>query len=203
MERNDDLIGGSTGGLGNSSSSPSFGGSSAGSMGGSSMGSGSLADTDTFGTAGTSGTTGSGLGDQSQGRLQNAKGVATEKFGQAKDAVTSGLSTAKEKASTLNSTLADKLEAGANKLRQGAQGSGSPYAPSAGIGGAAALSSDSQQMGQLGTRAADALQGTANFLREGDLKSSIEEQVRTNPARTLFVALGVGYLLGKALRSDR
>ena len=108
------------------------------------------------------------------------------------------------KASTGSATLADKLEQGAEKLRQSAQGgSGSPYAPSTGIGGAAALSGDNAQMGQLGTRAADALQGTANFLREGDIKASIEEQVRTNPARTLLVALGVGYVLGKALRSDR
>ncbi len=36
-----------------------------------------------------------------------------------------------------------------------------------------------------------------------DLKATIENQVRTNPARTLFIAVGVGYLLGKALRSDR
>ena len=188
MERNDDLTNttGGTGGLGNSSTSPSFG--SAGSTG-----------------AGAGyGASGSGMGagtEDATSRMQNAKDVASEKFGQAKSAVTSGLGTVKEKASTLNTSLADKLEAGANKLRQGA-GSGSPYAPSTGIDGAASLSSDAGT-GQLGVKAADALQGTANFLREGDLKASIEQQVRTNPARTLLVALGVGYVLGKALRNDR
>ena len=38
------------------------------------------------------------------------------------------------------------------------------------------------------------------FLRIGDVKEMLEEQVRTNPARTLLIALGVGYLLGKAIR---
>ena len=196
MERNDDLTNttGGIGGLGNSSSSPSFG--SAGSTG---AGAG-------FGTSGSgmgAGSSGMGSGgsEDATSRMQNAKEVASEKFGQAKSAVSSGLGTVKEKASTLNTSIADKLEAGANKLRQNA-GSGSPYAPSTGIDGAAALSSD-QGAGQLGAKAADALQGTANFLREGDLKASIEQQVRTNPARTLLVALGVGYVLGKALRSDR
>jgi hypothetical protein len=32
------------------------------------------------------------------------------------------------------------------------------------------------------------------------MKEMLEEQVRTNPARTLLIALGVGYLLGKAIR---
>ncbi|CAA9305599.1 MAG: hypothetical protein AVDCRST_MAG40-647 [uncultured Gemmatimonadaceae bacterium] len=212
MERNDDLTN-TTGSLGNSSTSPNFG--SAGSVG---SGSGMSAGASDVGSGMGSGMgSGAGSSGSSAGRAQSAKDAATEKlgqarevaadkFGQAKTAVSSGLSTAKDKASTLNASLADKLEAGANKLRQNATASGSPYAPSVGIDGAAALSSSgtsSDQMGQLGTRAADALQGTANFLREGDVKASIEQQVRTNPARTLLVALGVGYVLGKALRSNR
>ncbi len=183
MERNDDLTNttSGTGSLGNSSASPSFG--SAGSTSGLGAGMGATAD-------------------DAASKMQQAKDTAANKFGQAKDAVASGLGTAKEKASNLSATLADKLDAGADKLRSSAQGSGSPYAPSTGIAGAAALEGDNR-MGQLGTKGADALQATANFLREGDLKASIEEQVRTNPARTLLVALGVGYVLGKALRSDR
>jgi hypothetical protein len=190
MERNDDLTNttSGTGSLGSSSTSPNFGSTSTGAAG----------NYDTGLSAGS----GSDAASDASGRVQQAKDVASEKFGQAKDAVSSGLGTVKEKASNLNASLADKLEAGAEKLRQSSQGSGSPYAPSTGIGGAAALEGDAR-MGQLGTKAADALQGTANFLREGDLKSSIEEQVRTNPARTLLVALGVGYVLGKALRNDR
>jgi hypothetical protein len=184
MERNDDLTNttGGAGGFGNSSTSPSYG--SAGSTSGLGAGMGATAD-------------------DAASKMDKAKDTASAKFGQAKEAVTSGLGTAKEKASNLSASLADKLDAGAEKLRQSAQGgSGSPYAPSTGIGGVAALEGDNR-MGQLGTKGADALQATANFLREGDLKASIEEQVRTNPARTLLVALGVGYVLGKALRSDR
>ena len=194
MERNDDLTNttSGTGCLGNSSTSPNFGST------------GSTGSTGGYGAASSgSGMGGSGMGagtDDASSRMQNAKDMAADKFGQAKSAVSSGLGTVKEKASTLNTTLADKLEAGANKLRQG--GSGSAYAPSTGIDGSAALSSD-QGTSQLGVKAADAMQSTATFLREGDLKASIEQQVRTNPARTLLVALGVGYVLGKALRSDR
>lgn len=192
MERNDDLTN-TTGGLGNSSTSPNFGGTG-------SMGSGMSEG------ASDTGSRVQNAKDTAADKFGQAKDVAADKFGQAKSAVSSGLGTAKEKASTLNASLADKLEAGANKLRQSTAGSGSPYAPSVGIDGSAALSSagtSNEAVGQLGTRAADALQGTANFLREGDIKASIEEQVRTNPARTLLVALGVGYVLGKALRGSR
>ena len=45
--------------------------------------------------------------------------------------------------------------------------------------------------------------GTADWLRNGDLKGDIEHQVKENPGRTLLIALGVGYLLGKAFRGNR
>jgi hypothetical protein len=45
------------------------------------------------------------------------------------------------------------------------------------------------------------MEKTASFLRgEGDLKSAVEEQVRTAPGRTLLIAVGLGYVLGKAIR---
>ena len=47
---------------------------------------------------------------------------------------------------------------------------------------------------------AEGMDATAKWLREGDLKETVQEQARSNPGRTLLVALGVGYLLGKALR---
>ena len=55
-------------------------------------------------------------------------------------------------------------------------------------------------MAALTNRLAGGMQGTADMLRNGDLKGSIETQVRENPARTLLIAVGVGYLLGKALK---
>jgi hypothetical protein len=55
-------------------------------------------------------------------------------------------------------------------------------------------------MAAVTNRIAGGLQGTADFLREGDLQASVEKQVREHPARTLLVAAGLGYLIGKALK---
>ena len=119
-------------------------------------------------------------------RLSQAKGMASERLGQVR-----------EKAGELKTTLADKLEAGATSLRN----QGGPQLAGVGADGSAAAAND--PMARLSGPAADAMQKTAEFLRDGDLKATIENQVRTNPARTLLIAVGVGYLLGKALRSDR
>ena len=47
------------------------------------------------------------------------------------------------------------------------------------------------------------MEAGANWLRNADLnkiRDSIEQQVKEKPAQSLLIALGVGYLLGKALR---
>jgi hypothetical protein len=47
------------------------------------------------------------------------------------------------------------------------------------------------------------MQSSAEWLRDADmdkLKQGVEQQVKEHPARTLLVALGAGYLLGKAFR---
>ena len=150
---------------------------------------------------GTSGST-SGFGQEQGGTSGGASAGAsagtsgmTDRLQQGKEAVTDKLGQVREKASDLKSTLADKLEAGANSLRERGQSGQLAGA----MGGATAGVSD-ERMQQLSGSAANALQSTATFLREGDLQQSIEEQVRTNPGRTLLIALGVGYMLGKALR---
>jgi hypothetical protein len=43
---------------------------------------------------------------------------------------------------------------------------------------------------------------SADWLRNGDLRADIERQVRENPGRTLLIALGLGYVLGKAFRNN-
>jgi hypothetical protein len=151
------------GGLGASSGGGEWGASQVGGQGGASAGSAGIAD-----------------------RLNQAKGMASERLGQAR-----------EKAGELKSTLADKLEAGASSLRS----QGGPQLAGMSADGSATAASD--PMARLSGPAADAMQKTAEFLRDGDLKATLENQVRTNPARTLLIAVGVGYLLGKALRSDR
>ena len=52
-------------------------------------------------------------------------------------------------------------------------------------------------------RVAGGMDATADWLRDADLdglRASIETQVKEHPGRTLLIAAGVGYLLGKALR---
>ena len=144
---------------------------------------------------GESGQPGGGLGS----RLGSARDTAADKLGQARTAATERLGQVREKASELKSTLADKLDAGASSLRQQGHG-GSAQLTGVGIEGTTAGSTSNDQLARFATPAADAMERTAQFLREGDLKATIENQVRTNPARTLLIAVGVGYLLGKALR---
>ena len=43
---------------------------------------------------------------------------------------------------------------------------------------------------------------SADWLRTGDLKADIERQVRENPGRSLLIAIGLGYVLGKAFRNN-
>jgi hypothetical protein len=47
------------------------------------------------------------------------------------------------------------------------------------------------------------MQSSAEWLRDADLeklKQGVEQQVKEHPARSLLVALGAGYLIGKVLR---
>lgn len=134
-----------------------------------------------LGSAGST-TGGAGGAASLHDRLGTAREMAGERLGQAK-----------EKATQLKATLADRLEAGASSLRQPQGGQ-----QLAGANGATAESNP--QLAQLRTTGADAMQKTAEFLRTGDLKTTVEEQMRTNPGRTLLIAVGLGYVLGKAIR---
>jgi hypothetical protein len=47
------------------------------------------------------------------------------------------------------------------------------------------------------------MKSSADWIRDADLdklKDGVAKQVKEHPARTLLVALGAGFLLGKALR---
>ena len=169
------------GGAGQSGTGNETFGGTTGGFGASSGGVGGTQGSD-FGSAGGTGGATSGA-DQAAGRFNKGKDAVSEKLGQAR-----------EKAGELKMTLADKLEAGAEKLRQ--RGQSGLYA-GAGAGGTVATDA---RMAELGGTLADGLQGTADFLRDGDLKESVEKQVKEHPGRTLLIALGVGYVLGKAFR---
>jgi predicted extracellular nuclease len=103
----------------------------------------------------------------------------------------------KQKASTIPSMLADGLEAGALALRQN-----KPAATSASNGSSVSVASDSS-IATVTDTIADGMQSSAQWLRDADLdklKTGVEKQVKEHPARSLLVALGAGYLIGKALR---
>jgi hypothetical protein len=143
--------------------------------------------------------------ERSDGAEQNA-GSGTDQtsnasFGETQssgmsDRVKNVGSAIKEKASGIPSIIADGLEAGANALRQNRPASGSTD------GSSVAVSSDSSISAVTDTLATG-MQSSADWLRDADLeklKAGVEQQVKEHPARSLLVALGAGYLIGKALR---
>lgn len=142
--------------------------------------------------------TSSGMGDgtaQSSGladRARGAVGSAGERLGE----VGSSL---RDRAGTAKDSLANVLEAGAERLR--ARSGDGAMAASSVSGGSTAVADD--RMTQVTTRVASGMDGAAEWLRDADLnnlKSSVEQQVKDHPGRTLLIAVGLGYMLGKALR---
>ena len=112
------------------------------------------------------------------------------------DRVKSVASSVKGKAAAIPSMLADGLEAGAEALRH--------RRPSAsGSDGSALVITNDSSITAVTDTLATGMQSSAEWLRDADLdklKQGVEKQVKEHPARTLLVALGAGYLIGKALR---
>lgn len=110
--------------------------------------------------------------------------------------------------------LADALSSGAEKLRERSARSSSDAASKdtsaatfAGVtgGGTVSVETDAGGGAQVTERVAGGMDTAANWLREADidgLKQGIERQVTEHPGRTLLIAAGVGYLLGRAFRKD-
>jgi hypothetical protein len=150
-------------------------------------------------TGSTNGSIGAGSADQ--GVADRARNIA----GSAQDKLADVGSTVRERAGHMKDSLADALDAGADKLRQRAAANAvttTDTLAGATSSGSTAISSDGR-MSQVNNRVAGGMSATADWLRDADLegmKSGIERQVKEHPGRTLLVAVGVGYLLGKALR---
>ena len=103
----------------------------------------------------------------------------------------------------MKNSLADALTSGADKLRHRGTSSGSTaqYA-GATDAGTVGVESDGRTT-QVTNKVASGMDATADWLRDADLaglRTSIEGQVKEHPGRTLLIAAGLGYLLGKALR---
>ena len=108
----------------------------------------------------------------------------------------------REGAGNLKNTIADALESGAERLRQQGAGGGQ-VAGAAATGGSATMVGEDNRLAKTGNQIAGGMQGAADWLRDADLdglKSGLERQVKEHPGRTLAVAVGLGYLLGKAIR---
>lgn len=180
MERNfNDTFGGST-------ETPNVGGTSgqSGTSGAGSTGFGAGAQRADTSFSGAPGSMGAGTSTSTE-----TKGG---KFGKAKEKIS-------ERAGELKSSLADKLDQGAEKLRQRAHGG--QYAAATPEGSVSVAEND--KIAQVADKVAGGMQSTANWVRNADLESvkgDIERQVKEHPARSLVVAVGLGYLLGKAFR---
>ena len=159
--------------------------------------------------AGFGGTSGhSGPADASFSRDTSAEngGIADrarDAMGTAQDKLADARSTMADRAGNLKNSLADALESGAERLRQRAAGGGQT-AGAAATGGSAGMVADrADRAADMSNQVAGGLQGAADWLRDADLdglKSGLERQVKEHPGRTLAVAVGLGYLLGKAIR---
>jgi len=126
---------------------------------------------------------------------------ARDMAGTAREKLADVGSTARERAGNLKDSLADALESSADKLRQRAGGQGGQLAGTTGTA-SVALENDGR-MTDVANRVAGGMQASADWLRDADidgLKMGIEKQVKEHPGRTLLIAVGLGYLLGKALR---
>ena len=122
---------------------------------------------------------------------------STIDYGGVSGRVKSVATSVKQKASTIPAMLADGLEAGAEALRQRRP---SPNATTPGT--SVAVASDSS-IDAVTDTLATGMQSSAEWLRDADLdklKSGVEKQVKEHPARSILVALGAGYLIGKILR---
>ena len=171
---------------------------------------GNANDTSSVGSTGPASETTSG----SASTASTGTGLSSGDTGYRRDQTTGGK--AREKASQLKATLADKLEHGAQRIRDRAASHQSGQ--QTGAAGTPAYRESTPKIDRTLDRTLDrrldraseslahGMESTANWVRNADLdkmKGDVEKQVRANPGRALLVAVGLGYLLGKVLRGGR
>lgn len=161
----------------------------------------------TYGSTIDQGTSGGSIGGMTQpssaeNTTDNMMDRAKDIAGNAQDKLADVGSSVREKAGNAKNSLADALESGADRLRQRA-GSGQM----AGATGTGSVTMDGDnRVAQISNRLASGMDATAGWIRDADLDSmraAAERQVREHPGRTLLIAAGLGYLIGKAFRNDR
>jgi hypothetical protein len=163
-------------------------------VGGSTGGTGSYGGTSGTSGVGNTGSTGGSTSESGAGVKDRAREVASN----AKDKLADVGSAVSERAGGAKEKLADALASGADKLRQ----RGGNVAGATAGGGSVALEGDGRAT-QITERVATGMQATSDWLRDADmdsLRSGLERQVKEHPGRTLLLAVGLGYLVGKAFR---
>lgn len=108
-------------------------------------------------------------------------------------------SAVRDRTNNLKDSLADALDSGATKLRNRNQ----PGAMAGATEGGAVAVQREGRLADLSSNLAGGMSATASWLRDGDFqdfKVGIEKQVKEHPGRSLLLAIGVGYLIGKAFR---
>jgi ElaB/YqjD/DUF883 family membrane-anchored ribosome-binding protein len=147
--------------------------------------------------------TAAGTTESSNSQTGNITDRARELAGNAQDKLADVGSNVRERAGHVKDSLADALETGADKLRAKAGGQNQSGALAGATGSSSvALESDGRVV-QVSNRVAGGMNATADWLRQADLdglRATVEQQVKEHPGRTLLIAAGVGYLLGKAFR---
>lgn len=148
-------------------------------------------------------TTSSGSTGSTTSQTANITDRARDIAGSAQERLADVGSTVRERAGHMKDSLADALETGADKLRARgtSQNDGGQLAGATGST-SVALEADSR-VAQVSNRVAGGMDATADWLRQADLdglRATVEQQVKEHPGRTLLIAAGLGYLLGKALR---
>jgi len=202
MERNDFSPGGSTPGQSGGSSQNVGGSTGFGNTGDVSGAQGYSAGTTANVGQGlpSAGTSTGNQDQQSQGFTDRARDIA----GSAQEKLADVGSTVRDRAGNLKNSLADALDSGANRLRNRGGGTQSDLAGSS-TAGSVALENDGR-MAQVNSKVASGMESTADWLRNADLdnlRTGIERQVKDHPGRTLLIAAGLGYLVGKAFRNNK
>jgi ElaB/YqjD/DUF883 family membrane-anchored ribosome-binding protein len=186
---------GSTGGTGSQAGSQGTNASGTGGLGGSTSGS--------TGSGGYGGTSDASFSRDTSTETGGITDRARSAVGTAQDKLADAGSTVRDKAGSLKHSLADALESGAERLRKQAAGGGQTAGAAATGGSVGMVADQPNRMADMSNQVAGGLQASADWLRDADLdglKTGLERQVKDHPGRTLAVAVGLGYLLGKAIR---
>ena len=110
------------------------------------------------------------------------------------DKVEESPASVRDRAAQMKTQLADKLETGANRLRERTTNTKKIDD---------AIATTKQRVMETSDRVATGMERSADWLRNANVttfQQGLERQVRENPGRTLLIAGAIGYLLGRAFK---